>query len=231
MVSMDDAVIARLERAGEHFEILVDSNLLEKYHEGSLEKIEDLFAIETIFEDSRKGERASEENMEKAFQTTEFIKIADYILEHGHVQLTTEKRREMIEKKTKLVISEIARNAMNPQTRTPHPPQRIEAAMKEAGVHIDPFKPVEAQIPGILEALRPVIPISFDKIKIAVKLPGTEYGRLYSDMVGMGKIIREEWLKDGSWAGIVEIPAGIQNEFYEALNEKTKGLAETKLVK
>jgi len=103
--------------------------------------------------------------------------------------------------------------------------------MEEAGVHVDPFKSVERQVPAIMEALRPILPIRFEKIKVAVHLPGDEYGKLYGDIVQMGKLIREEWQKDGTWIGIVELPAGLQNDFYELLNDKTKGNAETKIVK
>ncbi len=41
----------------------------------------------------------------------------------------------------------------------------------------------------------------------------------------------EQWLPDGSWAGVIEIPGGVQTELYEKLNAKTKGAAETTLVK
>jgi len=228
---LQDTIIARLERYGEHFEILIRPNLVEGYKQGTLEKQEELFAVEEIFKDAHKGERASEEALMKAFETEDFKVVSEYIMEHGQIQLTTEKRHEMTEKKKRMIVAEIARNGMNPQTGAPHPPQRIESAMEEAGVHIDPFKPVEKQVKIILEAIKPVIPIRFDKVKVAVKLSGVDYGRLYGDITGIGQVIKEEWLNDGSWVGVVEIPAGMQTEFYGMLNEKTKGSAETKLMK
>jgi len=231
MVSMEEAVIARLERFGEHFEVLVDHALLEKYYSDGLEDFVDLFAIDTVFKDAKKGDKASEESMRKAFESADFAFVARFILDHGHVQLTTEKRRDLVEKKTKMVVSEIARNAVNPQTGTPHPPARIEAAMKEAGVHIDPFKPMEKQVAAVLDAIRPIIPIRFDKVKVAVKVAGVDYGRLYGDIAAMGSILKEEWLPNGCWVGLVEIPAGMQNDFYDMLNRKTKGAVETEIVK
>jgi ribosome maturation protein SDO1 len=41
----------------------------------------------------------------------------------------------------------------------------------------------------------------------------------------------EEWQKDGSWVGLIEMPAGMQAEFYDELNRRTHGNVETKLVK
>jgi ribosome maturation protein SDO1 len=127
-------------------------------------------------------------------------------------------------------VANIVRNSLNPQTKTPHPPERIKRAMEEARVKIDAFKPVDAQVQDVLKALRPVIPISFEKIKIAVKLSGEEYAKVYGDIKNFGEIKKEEWQKNGSWVGVVEIPAGLQNDFYDKLNDKTKGNVETKIV-
>jgi ribosome maturation protein SDO1 len=41
---------------------------------------------------------------------------------------------------------------------------------------------------------------------------------------------QEQWLNDGSWAAVVEVPAGIQAEFFDKLNELTSGEAQTKVL-
>ena len=35
--------------------------------------------------------------------------------------------------------------------------------------------------------------------------------------------MKEEWEPNGAWIGVVEIPAGMRDDFYGRLNEKTKG--------
>lgn len=230
MISLDKAVVARLESHGERFEILIDPEVVEKVHAGKIEDIRENLAVEEVFRDARKGERASEESIKKVFGTDDINKIALTIIKKGEVQLTTEQRRKMQEEKKRKIIAEIARNAINPQTKTPHPPSRIEAAMEEAHVHIDPFKPAEQQIQRVLDALRPIIPIRFEKIRVAVKLSAQNYGKVYGELISYGQIIKEEWQKDGSWIGIIEIPAGVQTEFFEELNKRTKGDVETKLL-
>ena len=50
----------------------------------------------------------------------------------------------------KKLINAISRESINPQTNAPNPPARIEAAMEEAKIHIDPFKPVNEQINGTM---------------------------------------------------------------------------------
>ncbi|RLF61109.1 MAG: ribosome assembly factor SBDS, partial [Thermoplasmata archaeon] len=116
-------------------------------------------------------------------------------------------------------------------TKLPHPRQRIELAIKEAGVHIDPFKPVDQQVNNVIEALRPLIPISIEQVKIAVKIPAQFTGKAYGVVRNLGKLLKEEWQPDGSWLGVIQIPAGMQLEFYDKLNDLTKGNVETKILK
>lgn len=230
MVKLEDAVTARYEKSGEKFEVLIDPGVAQKIKNNEDVNIIENLAIDTIFKDAKKGTRASEEKLKELFGSDDVEKIAKEIVLKGELQLTTEQRRNMLEEKRKQIIANIVRNSLNPQTKTPHPPERIKLAMEEARVKIDPFKPVDVQVQDVLKALRPVIPISFEKIKIAVKLSGEEYAKVYGDIKNFGEIKKEEWQKNGSWVGVVEIPAGLQNDFYDRLNDKTKGNVETKIV-
>jgi ribosome maturation protein SDO1 len=230
MVSLDEAVVARLVVQGEHFEVLVDPKLIENIKEDPDFDILSALAIDAVFKDQSKGDHAATENLTKVFETTDIEVIAREIIINGDIQLTTEQRKEMQEAKRKQIINTIVRNAINPQTKTPHPPQRIELALKEAKVHIDPFKPVDIQVKDILHALEPIIPIRFEKIVVAVKLTPEDHGRCYGDVRSYGRITKEEWQSDGTWIGLIELPAGLQTEFYDKLNAKTKGSVETKLI-
>jgi len=231
MVKLEDAVIARLEIENENFEILVEPESAQKFKNGEDIQILESLVIDTVFKDSKKGDKASEEKILKIFGTSDITEIARKILLDGTIQLTTEQRKQMQENKRKQIVTSIVRNAINPQTGAPHPAQRIEMAMKEAKVQIDPFKPVDLQVQYVLDKLKVLIPIRFEKLKIAVKLSGENYGKTYGDITGYGKITKEEWQSDGSWIGIIEIPAGLQSEFYDKLNKKTKGEVETKIIK
>jgi ribosome maturation protein SDO1 len=233
MVNVDDAIIAKFESHGEHFEILVDADLAAEFRnpDGKDVAIEDLLAVEEIFKDSKKGDKASKEAMEKIFETTDPIEVSKLILEKGQVQLTAEQKRQMQKDKRKLVITKIARESINPQNGLPHPVQRIENALDEAKVKIDPFISVDQQVQTALKAIKPLIPIRFEKVKIAVRLPSTAAGNAYTTIHPFGKILQEEWQQDGSWVAIVEIAGGIQNDFASKMAEISGGEAETKAIK
>ncbi len=80
MVSLDDAVIARLARGGEHFEVLVDPDYALQLREGERTTMDDVLASEEVFKDAAKGERASEEGLRKTFGTTATTEVAERII-------------------------------------------------------------------------------------------------------------------------------------------------------
>ncbi|MGI0070864.1 MAG: ribosome assembly factor SBDS [Thermoplasmata archaeon] len=231
MVKVEDAVIARWEIGGSRFEVLVDPAAVQDLKDGKDVDLTDKLALDQVFKDAKRGDKISEEHLEKTFHTRNLAAIAKEIVLKGEVQVTTEQRHQLQAAKLRQIVATIARNAMNPQTGAPHPPSRIEAAMTEAKVHVDPFRPVDAQVQEVLAKLRPILPIRLDVVKVRVRLPAQHYPRVIGDLKGFGRLMDEQWLGDGSWSGVLEIPAGMQTELYQKLSARTKGAAETALVK
>ncbi len=231
MVTLDESIIARLKSHGKTFEVFVDPDAALAFKKGDQVKIENILAVDDVFSDARNGDRPAEQDVLNAFGTKDVAKIAEKIILEGELQLTTEQRRKIQEDKKKQVITFIARNAINPQTKSPHPPARIEAALDEAGVHIDPMKSVDEMVEIAMKAIRPIIPIRFEEVKIAIKLPAEYATKAYGAVAKFGNLIKQEWQNDGSWIGVITIPAGMQDDLYNLLNSHTKGSAETKLLK
>ncbi len=233
MISLDDAVTARLESHGARFEVLVDPDAALAIRRGEFDgDLEDVIAAEDVFEDASRGDRPAESDLEEVFGTTDPLEIIPEVIRRGEIQITAEQRREMQEQKRRRLIDIIARNAVNPQQNdAPHPPDRIDRALEEAGFTVDPMEPAESQVDDALEALRPVIPISFAEVTMAVRLPAEYAGKAQAQVREFGDLEREEWQPDGSWVGVTTFPAGMQNEFYDLVNEHTSGEAETRIVK
>ena len=231
MVKVEDAVVARWETGGSRFEVLVDPTAVQDVKDGKPVDIASKLAMDQVFKDAKKGDKISDEHLERTFHTRNLAEIARQIILKGEVQVTTDQRHQLQAAKHKQIVARIARNAMNPQTGAPHPPARIEAAMAEANVHVDPFRPAEAQVQEILDKLRPLLPIRFDVVRVKIRVPAQFFPRVIGELKGMGKLSDEQWLADGSWSAILEIPGGVQTELYEKLNARTKGAAETTLLK
>ncbi|WP_323171654.1 ribosome assembly factor SBDS [Natrialba sp. PRR66] len=233
MISLDEAVTARLESHGARFEVLVDPDAALAIKRGEFEgDLEDVIAAEDVFDNASRGDRPAESDLEKVFDTTDPLEIIPEVITEGEIQITAEQRREMQEKKRKQLVDTIARNAVNPQMdNAPHPPERIENALEEAGFTVDPMETVESQVDDALDDLRPVIPIRFEEVTIAVQIPAEYAGSAQAQVRQFGDLEREEWQADGSWIGVVTFPAGMQNEFYDVVNEHSSGNAETELIK
>jgi ribosome maturation protein SDO1 len=226
----DKYTIARLTKDNEHFEILVKPDKALDYRTGKTARITEVLAAEFIFADANKGTKVSEEQMRKAFETTDPLKIADAILKKGTLQLTTEQRRKMVEDKRKQIIDFISRQAVDPKTNLPHPPLRIENAMEQIRYPIDAHKPVEEQARDIVKLLRPILPLKIEQISVGVHIPAEYSARAYGPIKNFGEIKQEEWRANGSWYGIIEMPAGAYASFLNKLGEITKGSGEAKIL-
>jgi len=222
---------ARITKTGEKFEILVKPEPALDYKMGKQLSISQLLVIDEIYSDAGKGTRASSEKLEKAFGTTDALKVAEEIMRHGELQLTTDQRRQLVEDKRKQIVAFISRNCIDPRTGTPHPPLRIEQALSQVKYSIDPFKSADEQAKDIIEELRSVLPIKMEQMRVAVKVLAEYAAKGYGTIKGFGTITREEWQADGALVAVVEMPAGLYGPFVERLGKITQGTIQTKVLK
>jgi len=227
----DKYTTARISKSGEKFEILVKPEPALDYKMGKPTPISQMLVIDEIYADSSKGTHASAEKLQKAFGTTDPLAIAEDIMKHGELQLTTEQRRQLVDDKRKQIIAFVSRNCIDPRTGTPHPPLRIEQAFNQIRLVIDPFKPAEEQAKAVIEELRMLLPIKIDKMKVAVKIFPEHAAKAYGSIKGFGTITKEEWQADGSLVALVEMPAGLYGSFIDRLGKLTQGTVQTKVLK
>ncbi|MEM7821414.1 MAG: ribosome assembly factor SBDS [Candidatus Aenigmatarchaeota archaeon] len=230
-VSIEKAVIARLHRSGKKFEVLVDPYKALGLKKGEKVLIEDVLAYPAIYRDVRSTETIPESELQNVFGTTDVLKVAEKIIKEGEIQLTTEQRREMIKTKKNQIADIISRRGINPQTNSPHPPQRILSAIEKVGINIDPFLDAEQQVDNVVKAIKTVIPISFQKLTLEIKIPAQYAGKGYSFLRNYGNLLSETWLNDGSLKVSLQVLAGIKDELFQKISSITHGDFELKIVK
>ena len=223
--------VARITHNGEHFEILTKPQHALSYRLGKITSVSEVLVTDIIFTDAGKGLKASEEKLQEVFGTTDPLKIAGVILKKGTLQLTTEQRKQLVEEKRRQIVSFISRECVDPKTNLPHPPLRIEQAMKQIHYSIDTSRGVEEQAKEIIKLLLPIIPLKMEKISVAIRIPPEHASKVYGTVKGFGTIKRDQWQADGSWSAIVEISAGLYGSFLDKLGKMTHGNLETKMVK
>ncbi len=216
----------RLTINGDKFEILVKPDPALEYKTGKRTDFSSLLVSDEIYSDANKGSRASGEKLTKHFKTKDTGEIAKQILTRGELALTTDQRRRMVEEKKKQIVQFISRNFVDPKTHLPHPPIRIESAINEVRIIIDPFKRAEDQTKQVIEALRKILPLRSEVSVLTITIPPQFASQSYSVLKGTGNFKNEQWLSDGSLKAIVEVNAGAKGILLDRIGSVTKGSAQ-----
>jgi ribosome maturation protein SDO1 len=228
---VDKASVVRYSFEGEKFEILVKPDPALEYKLGKRKDISPILVSDEIYSDSSKGTRASTEKLLKAFKTEDTTAIAEKILQKGDLNLTTDQRRKMIEEKRKQIVSYIVKTFVDPKSHLPHPPLRIEQAMEDGRISIDPHKNAEEQVKDIVEKLRSIIPLKSENLVLEIIIPAQFASQSYSVLKSTGTLQKEEWQSNGSLKAILEIPAAARPNVIDRLGSITKGTASVEVVK
>ena len=163
---MADTTLVRYSFEGEKFEILVKPDPALDYKLGKKKDISSVLISDEIYTDYGKGTKPSIEKLLAAFKTEDKTEIAQIMFEKGDLNLTTDQRRKMIEQKRKQIVEFIAKTYVDPRTHLPHPPLRIELALKDGRITIDPQKGVEEQVTDIVDKLRSIIALKSEDVFI-----------------------------------------------------------------
>ena len=227
---MVDVTVVRYSYEGEKFEILVKPDPALDFKLGKKKDISSILISDEIYTDSGKGTKPSTEKLLKSFKTQDSFEIAQVILQKGDLNLTTDQRRKMIEDKKKQIIAFIAKTFVDPKTHLPHPPLRIEQAMKDGRVSIDPQKNVEEQVKSIVEKLRSIIALKSENLQLEIIIPAQYASQSYSVLKSVGSLKKEEWQNNGSLKAILEIPAAARPNVIDRLGSITKGSASVEVM-
>jgi ribosome maturation protein SDO1 len=222
------STIIKLILGNDKFELLVKPDQALEYKLGKRSDLSSVLISDEIYSDANKGSRVSSDKLNKHFKTTNTNEIIKQILSRGELNLTTDQRRKMVEEKRKQIIQYINKNYVDPKTKLPHPIQRIENALENVRVIIDPFKKAEDQIKTVVDSLRKILPLASEMLQLNIVVPRSFASNSINFIKSSGSLISEQWLSDGSLKVKIEINAGIRGSFLDRLGTLTKGSAQVK---
>lgn len=231
MVDVDKAVVSKMKKGEKRFEVLVDPIKALDIKKGKQINLDEVLAYPGIYHDVRRGDAIPENELQENFGTTDIYQIAKKIIIEGDLQFTTEQRRKFVEDKTKEIADIISRRGINPQTNAPHPPQRILNAMNKVGVHIEPFIDADLQVNKVVESIKPLLPIKFQRVAVRVVIPPQFSGKTYSVLKRTIGKFEERWLNDGSLQVTLDIPVGVQEDLFRKIGDVTRGNFKYEIVK
>ena len=227
---MADVTVVRYSHEGEKFEILVKPDPALDYKLGKKKDISSVLVSDDIYTDSGKGTKPATEKLVKAFKTEDSTEIAKIILQKGDLNLTTDQRRKMVDEKKKQIIAFIAKTYVDPKTHLPHPPLRIEQAMKDGRISVDPQKNVDEQVKDIVDKLRSIIALKSENLQLEIVIPAQYASQSYAILKSVGSLKKEDWQNNGSLKAILEIPAAARPNVIDRLGSITKGSASVEVM-
>ena len=225
---MATKTIAKMRVGNKHYEVLVDLELALKLRKGEAVNIQNVLLTNDIFYNSKSGEKAASADLLAAFGSSDVLAAATRIIQKGDIQLPQDYKDEMQDNKKKQIADFFVRNAVDARNGRPFTPLAIENALTQAKVNIN-NQPIETQIPGITEALKTILPLKIETKKLAITIPAIHTGKVYG-IVNQYKE-KEDWLSNGDLRVIINIPVGLQMEFYDKLNSVTHGAALSEEIK
>lgn len=217
---------ARITKEGKHYEILVDLDAALKFKKGEGD-INAVVLTDYVFNNIKSGEHASAGDMEKVFGSSVFLEVCEKIIKQGEVVLPTDYKNEEQDQKYKQIVDFLVRNAVSPEGR-PYTPDRIMSALKEAHVNVK-NKPIDSQIQDIIDDLSKILPIKVEMKRLKITVPAQHTGKAYGVINEFKE--SEEWLGNGDLVAILSIPAGLEMDFYDKLNNVTHGSALSEEIK
>ncbi len=225
--------VVKFKKFGKNYEILLDDpDSALKFRQGDKTvNVEATLKSPEIFQDAKKGLEATEGEFKKVFGTEDPLEIAKIIIKQGDFHLTEDQKRELVDKKRKVIIDHIHMNAVDPKTNFPHPKQRIELAMEEAKVNIDIHNTALAQVDDVVRKLQVILPLSFKKMHIRILIPGRYAAKVYSMLKSKYNTSSEQWNNDGSVQFELQAAAGLKPEILNLINSLSHGEASIEDVK
>ena len=227
----DKVTVVRYSFSGDKFELLVKPDPAFDYKLGKISDISKILVSDEIYTDSNKGNRATNEKLNQVFKTQDSMKIAEIIMKKGELNLTTEQRKKMTSEKRKQLVTFIAKTYVDPRSHLPHPPLRIEQAMDDGRVTVDPFKNADEQVKDVVEKLRPIIPLKSENLILEISVPAQFVANSYTVLKSTGTLKKEDWQPNGSLKAILEIPAAARPNVIDRLGSITKGTATVEVSK
>jgi len=211
-------VIARIKAKGKTYEISVDFEEAMKVKDGN-GAVTSALNSNGVYYDVNKGTIASDSDLKDAFGTADIYAVAEQIMKKGDINKPQEFRDAEREKRVVQVIGLVVRNAVD-QHGKPYTEDRIKRAADEVGYNFD-SKPAEVQMKLLVDKLKTVIPIKIEVKRIKLIIPAQYTGQTYGLIQDFKE--SENWLSNGDLEVVINIPAGMQLDFYDKLNNVTHG--------
>eukprot|EP00211_Chloroparvula_japonica_P016761 CAMPEP_0119118982 /NCGR_PEP_ID=MMETSP1310-20130426/680_1 /TAXON_ID=464262 /ORGANISM="Genus nov. species nov., Strain RCC2339" /LENGTH=270 /DNA_ID=CAMNT_0007108391 /DNA_START=81 /DNA_END=893 /DNA_ORIENTATION=+ len=187
----DSYQIVRLKKGKTNFEIMAAPGSVQKFRKNEV-SIKDVLVMDLIFTNQSKGDKASDDQLERAFETADVKEVAKTICMKGDLQLTAAERQAKVDKKKSEIVGRIHKFYVDPKTNLPHPVARIEAAMEDCKFRVDPEASTDKQVQDLVHKMVSVIPLKKSEMEARLVLSHAHMAAAQGSVVGRYLNVKQE---------------------------------------
>ncbi|GMM34747.1 guanine nucleotide exchange factor [Saccharomycopsis crataegensis] len=175
-IRLTNVSLVRLKKGKKRFEVACYQNKVQDYRSGVEKDLDEVLQIPRVFFNVSKGLVAPNEDLQKAFGTTDTDKVVLEILSKGEIQLGEKERQLNIQNINKEILTIISTKCINPKSRKRYPPSIINKVLAELNYNVLPNKSAKSQALEIIKLLiaKQIIPIARAKMRVRIVWNGKE---------------------------------------------------------
>lgn len=169
-IRLTNVSLVRMKKEKKRFEIACYQNKVQDWRLRVEKDIDEVLQIPLVFTNVSKGQVANNEDLLKAFGTTNHDEIIKEILEKGEIQLNEKERSANLAQKQNEFLNLISTKCINPRSKKRYPPSMLHKALAQLKFHLNPNKPTKTQALEAIKLLiaKQVIPIARAQMKVKI---------------------------------------------------------------
>lgn len=150
-IKLTNVSIVRLKKAGKRFEVACYKNKVLDWRSGAETDLDEVVQIENIFFNVSKGSVVPQEDLKKAFQTTNIVEIIKEILKKGELQVGEKERNHELSSAWKEIVTMVCEKCVDPKSQRPYTSGMIDKAMSDIHYSIKTGKSAKSQVGQVFE--------------------------------------------------------------------------------
>ena len=191
--------LVRYKHGKKVYEVVTKPGAVRKYRDGKL-GWDNVLATDAIFTNFKKGNFAKGSELQETFGTSDEMKVAKMIVEKGDAQVSASERKQDFEDHRRAVIGFIQRTYVDAKG-IPHPRTRIDVAVDESKVRLDPSQQVEKQADDIVKKMQGVLVFKKTLMEYTVFLDHRYAKKCSGIIYKNAEVQKEDWDAQGcKWA-------------------------------
>lgn len=145
-IKLTNVSIVRLKKAGKRFEVACYKNKVLDWRSGAETDLDEVVQIENIFFNVSKGALVPQEDLKKAFNSTNTLEIIKEILKKGELQVGEKERNHELSSSWKEIVTLVCEKCVDPKSQRPYTFGMIEKAMSDIHYSIKTGKSAKSQV-------------------------------------------------------------------------------------